>query len=47
MKIDDRLNGDTFCKRCGQRYKANGDLIPSTDRRQIIKKCKLNKETII
>ena len=29
-----RLDGSTYCKRCGQRYEINGDLIPSADRRK-------------
>lgn len=42
-KIERRLSGDTFCKKCGQRFKINGELIPSSDRR----KFKNNKEIII
>jgi hypothetical protein len=40
QRIDERLGGDKFCKRCGQRWAANGLLTPSFDRRTLSKKGK-------
>jgi len=34
-RLDERLGGQRFCKRCGQRWKANGLIVPSFDRRTL------------
>ena len=32
-RLQKRLDGSSFCKRCGQRVSSDGRLIPSADRR--------------
>ncbi|MBN1282990.1 MAG: hypothetical protein JXA24_04375 [Proteobacteria bacterium] len=32
-RLQRRLDGSSFCKRCGQRVASDGRLIPSADRR--------------
>jgi hypothetical protein len=34
-RLDERLGGQKYCKRCGQRWKANGLIVPSFDRRTL------------
>lgn len=33
-RVDKRLSGAKYCKRCGQRWHKHGLLIPSFDRRK-------------